>query len=282
MDMLNIQLTSIPIWVTFHNIPLEYWKSTSLGHIASVVGNPLYLDSLTENQSKLSFARICVEVGVDCEFPKSLLLDMGEDRYTKIRIEYPWAPQCCSNCKLFGHSHVNCSAMKGPSIPSDPGKKMDIAGEDDFAVARKLSLEKGEGSRIDSTCDTLVNAADNVDCSTLEYKGAIKHTVSIADEEIRSANEVNLPKLPGNTFECLAQIEEELPSEVTKSKDSYRSEDFSDTSPIIDTFKHIKRVDELDFTPVPLSKKKLKKLKKMNLSNKQDPMVGELTHIPHG
>ena len=74
--MLNIQLTSIPIWVKFHNIPLEYWTNTSLGHIASVVGNPLHLDSLTENQSKLSFARICVEVGVDCEFHKSVLLDL--------------------------------------------------------------------------------------------------------------------------------------------------------------------------------------------------------------
>ena len=89
MDMLNIQLTSIPIWVKFYNIPLEYWTNISLGYIASVVGNPLHLDSLTENQSKLSFARICVEVGVDCEFPKSLLLDLGNDKYSKIRIEYP-------------------------------------------------------------------------------------------------------------------------------------------------------------------------------------------------
>ena len=64
MDMLNIQLTSIPIWVKFYNILLEYWTNTSLGHIASVVGNPLHLDSLIDNQSKLSFARICIEVGV--------------------------------------------------------------------------------------------------------------------------------------------------------------------------------------------------------------------------
>ena len=93
MDMLHIQLTSIPIWVKFYNIPSEYWTNTSLGYIASVVGNPLHLDSLTENQSKLSFARICIEVGVDCEFPKSVLLDMGNGKYSTIRIEYPWAPQ---------------------------------------------------------------------------------------------------------------------------------------------------------------------------------------------
>ena len=28
MEMLNIQLTSLPIWVKFHNIPLEYLTNT--------------------------------------------------------------------------------------------------------------------------------------------------------------------------------------------------------------------------------------------------------------
>ena len=197
MDMLNIQLTSIPIWVKFYNIPLEYWANTSLGHIASVVGNPLHLDSLTENQSKLSFARICVEVGVDCEFPKSVLLDLGNDKYSKIRIEYPWAPQCCPNCKLFGHSQVNCHAMKGPSCISvtiNPGENVNMAGEDDSAGARKVPLDMGEGSRKESTGDTLNNAADNVVCSILENREAIKHTVTNA--------EVNLPKLMLNNPCC--------------------------------------------------------------------------------
>ena len=263
MDMLNIQLTSIPIWVKFYNIPLEYWTNTSLGHIASVVGNPLHLDSLTENQSKLSFARICVEVGVDCEFPKSVLLDLGNDKYSNNRIEYPRAPQCCPNCKLFGHSQVNCHAMKGPSCISvtiNPEENVNMAGEDDSAGARKVPLDMGEGSRKESTGDTLNNAGDSVACSILENRETIKHA------------EVNLPKLPGNTFECLAQSEEECPSVGAKSKATSRSEDFSDTSPIIDTFKHIKRVDELDFTPVPPSKKKLKKLKKRDLVNKHDTL----------
>ena len=115
MDMLNIQLSSIPIWVRFYNIPLEYWTSTCLGHIASTIGIPLHLDPLTENQTKLSFARICIEVGVDCEFPKSVLLDRGNGSYSTIRIEYPWVPQRCSECKLFGHNLLNCEAKKTPS-----------------------------------------------------------------------------------------------------------------------------------------------------------------------
>ena len=81
-------------------------------------------------------------------------------------------------------------------------------------------------------------------------------------------------QLPGNTFECLVQREEDCTIEVVKSLDMSRSDpststDYSNTSPILDTFKHIKRVDELDFTPVPLSKKKIKQMEKRNLASKQ-------------
>ena len=42
--------------------------------------------------------------------------------------------------------------------------------------------------------------------------------------------------------------------------------DYSDTSPVYTTFKHIKRIDELDC--LPLSKKKLKKLRKREHATK--------------
>ena len=89
------------------------------------------------------------------------------------------------------------------------------------------------------------------------------------------AIEVDAPtKLHGNTFACLAQNEEEDPNEEEGPLPTPTANtDFSDTSPIIDTFRHIKRVDELDFTPVPLSRKKLKKLKKRSPVNSQDPGI---------
>ena len=49
--------------------------------------------------------------------------------------------------------------------------------------------------------------------------------------------------------------------------------EYSDSSPIYDSFKQVKRIDELDFTPqpLPLSKSKLKRLKKQN----RGPQLGE-------
>ena len=108
--------------------------------------------------------------------------------------------------------------------------------------------------------------------------------IRLEGSDIRAAIEVDVPpKLHGNTFACLSQSEEEGPNvEVGPLLTPPANTDFSDTSPIIDTFKHIKRVDELDFTPVPLSRKKLKKLKKRSLANTQDPVIGGTAHLPNG
>ena len=47
--------------------------------------------------------------------------------------------------------------------------------------------------------------------------------------------------------------------------------EYSDSSPICDSFKVVKRIDELDFTPklLPLSKSKLKRLRKQNRGPQQ-------------
>ena len=277
MDMLNIQLSSIPIWVRFYNIPLEYWTSTCLGHITSTVGIPLHLDPLTENQTKLSFSRICIEVGVDCVFPKYVLLDKGNGNYSTIRIEYPWAPKCCSECKLFGHNLGNCKVRKSPSCgitATNPenSKHEATAGQDIEDVGEGMELATGNST----------NSADSV---------ATTPTITHAESESRlDAKEVAVaikddvpPKLQGNSFACLALSEEEGPTvEEEPLPVPIVSTDFSDTSPIIDTFRHIKRVDELDFTPVPLSKKNLKKLKKRSPVNMQDPVMGGTQHLPNG
>ena len=272
MDMLDIQLSTIPIWVKFYNVPLEYWTSTSLGHIASTVGIPLYMDSLTENQTKLSFARICVEVGADCEFPKSILLDRGNGKYSTIRIEYPWAPKCCSECKRFGYNLENCQVKKGPNSMNTTSNSENEAGIELLVAEKKDMQDAGVRKRV--TGDTNGSVVN----SSVEDMDAIIPTIMYEEEVNRVAIDIgNHPKLHGNTFECLAQSEEE---ETTS--DPNNTSEFSDNSPILETFKHIKRVDELDFMPVPISRKKLKKFKKRNHAIKQDPVEGGYVCLPNG
>ena len=62
--------------------------------------------------------------------------------------------------------------------------------------------------------------------------------------------------------------------------------EFSDSSLKCETFKHIKRIDELDYPSLSLSKKKLKKLKKQrhvakstNASNDVDSSIPYIMEI---
>ena len=96
--------------------------------------------------------------------------------------------------------------------------------------------------------------------------------VNVADIQIRVAV---------NTFECLAICDDAGTLEVSVERDPSKDgvptipvvsspslDEFSNTSPICETFKHIKGIDELDLLALPFSKKKLKKLKKQKLADK--------------
>ena len=272
MEMLNAQITSIPIWVKFFNIPLEYWTVTSLGYIASVVGIPMHLDTLTENHSRLSFARICIEVDVNCTFPKSALLDLGNGKYSTIRIEYPWVPQNCAHCKIFGHSLVKCKGVK---------EKVN------FGETHQNHFDKGPAKDYIVDADSFpVNKAGN---TAEEIDIHITTPGKAGNVQVSDIQE----RLTGNTFECLsicddagnpkvavdtiaAGTDTTIPNVISTPSgvgslespklDLINIAEFSDTSPVCETFKQVKRIDELDY--LPLSKKKLKKLRKQEHATK--------------
>ncbi|KAK1289119.1 hypothetical protein QJS10_CPB18g00823 [Acorus calamus] len=50
------RLTSVPIWVKFPNLPLHIWIKECLGKIASAVGTPLFMDTATQMETRISFA----------------------------------------------------------------------------------------------------------------------------------------------------------------------------------------------------------------------------------
>ena len=296
MEMLNIQLTAMPIWVKFYNIPLEYWTNTCLSYIASAVGKPLHMDSHTENKTRLSFARICIEIDLSSKLPKSARLNLGNGKYTTIRIEYPWVPQNCSHCQVFGHKLSQCHVSKDPpisrsSVPSDTI----IAGHGNCDIVKVDSVSKinhvsnlGEERRVgvDSVVDSIGTHQSFV---VEESMGVTMHETT------------NSPVRQTNRFEYLA-VSENQEDEVTGDASTKASiviptdeiadkastgimipdtAEYSDSSPICDSFKLVKRIDELDFTPklLPLSKSKLKRLRKQN----RGPQQGDGNNVtrPH-
>jgi hypothetical protein len=104
MQLLKLSLDSLPIWIKLKHLPMEFWSPTCLGYVASGVGKPLYADSVTEDQVRLGFARVLVEVNTTSIFPKELFLKGIGGRMITVGVEYPWIPMQCSHCHAFGHA----------------------------------------------------------------------------------------------------------------------------------------------------------------------------------
>jgi hypothetical protein len=72
MQLLKLSLSAIPIWIKLVHLPVEFWNSICLSHVASAVGKPLFVDSIIEEQIRLGFASVLVEVNVDSDLPMKI------------------------------------------------------------------------------------------------------------------------------------------------------------------------------------------------------------------
>ncbi|CAL5358386.1 unnamed protein product [Camellia sinensis] len=93
LKLTKCEFSSVPLWVKLYNVPLELWSEEGLGYIASILGTPLYLDEPTFKRSRLTFARICIEVPANKEIPKSFKINLGYGDPYEIQVEVPWKPQ---------------------------------------------------------------------------------------------------------------------------------------------------------------------------------------------
>ncbi|XP_038994117.1 uncharacterized protein LOC120118005 [Hibiscus syriacus] len=108
LKRLNFDLSKIPIWVHLFNVPLELYSQAGLSYIASGIGIPISMDSVTTSKTRLEFAKICVEIEVEDVIPKTLEVVLKDNITTSIHIEVPWLPHCCRKCKVFGHNEKIC------------------------------------------------------------------------------------------------------------------------------------------------------------------------------
>ncbi|KAL7234526.1 hypothetical protein ACSBR1_018022 [Camellia fascicularis] len=111
---------SIPIWVKFYNIPLEYWDRDGLSRISSAVGIPLFMDQLTSSGSRISFARVCVDIPVDSAFPDNFVITSG-DVSINIHVEYQGVPSRCVHCHKNTEDRVESD--EGWTKVKDKGKR---------------------------------------------------------------------------------------------------------------------------------------------------------------
>ncbi|KAL2251862.1 UNVERIFIED_CONTAM: hypothetical protein Sindi_2308500 [Sesamum indicum] len=91
----------VPIWVNFLELPAYLFCKDVLFTVASMIGTPLQIDDATLNQSKLSKARVCIELDLLKPRLQEFKLQTFGETIVR-RIEYEKIPHYYFLCKHVG------------------------------------------------------------------------------------------------------------------------------------------------------------------------------------
>ncbi|KAL3509993.1 hypothetical protein ACH5RR_029394 [Cinchona calisaya] len=86
LDLAQEDFSTIPVWIKLPNLKLYYYFAITLSKLASYAGKPLYTDKLIVEQSRLSFARVCIEI---CNLPDKIpfVNEKGESVFQSVTYE---------------------------------------------------------------------------------------------------------------------------------------------------------------------------------------------------
>ncbi|GJS08441.1 RNA-directed DNA polymerase, eukaryota, reverse transcriptase zinc-binding domain protein [Tanacetum coccineum] len=113
LNLDNTELERIPLWVKLCNVPLEAWIVKGISALASRLGKPLVMDSVTANKCKQGIGMV----------------------RKSVKVEYDWKPQMCSECGVFGHTYSRFYKNRDKS-----GGQMDDNDEGFVEVKRKKNI----------------------------------------------------------------------------------------------------------------------------------------------
>ncbi|GKD77149.1 zinc knuckle CX2CX4HX4C containing protein [Tanacetum coccineum] len=128
---------TIPLWVKIYNVPLEAWTVKGISALASRVGKPLVMDSVTASMCNLvvertGFARVLVEVKANKALPSEIEIvykNKAKEEICKKSVK------CRKNKTVIKNTEnvQNISSDNSIEVRADLGKK-DSNSDDGFIV----------------------------------------------------------------------------------------------------------------------------------------------------
>ena len=76
LSTLEFNMAKLPLWIKLSNVPLELFTQRGISYIANAIGNLLYIDRITANQQRLSYAKVCVKIEVIKDIPRSIKVEL--------------------------------------------------------------------------------------------------------------------------------------------------------------------------------------------------------------
>lgn len=87
--MINTEnIKAVVVYVKILSITLEFWNDKGLSLLASSLGKSLHLDSVTKDGIRLEFAKVCIEMNMDENFPDFIDVVLLNRVCIKLKVEY--------------------------------------------------------------------------------------------------------------------------------------------------------------------------------------------------
>jgi len=122
-DFQASDMTKLPTWVKLPNLPLRCWTPLCLSKLAGMIGKPIHCDVPTANMTRLSYARILIEVDLLQELLDAIQVVLPNGTPFSQQVTYESLPRFCKRCRVIGHSANTCN---GPPVPHRKNNLMQL------------------------------------------------------------------------------------------------------------------------------------------------------------
>ena len=111
------KLTSVAVWVRLPELPIEFYDTSMLKEIGSVIGPVLRIDSYTASETRGGYVRLFVQIDLE----KPLINSIRVGRLVQ-RVLYKDISSLCFCCGRIGHKQENCSYYVNQLVKEGDGK----------------------------------------------------------------------------------------------------------------------------------------------------------------
>ncbi|CAI9094743.1 OLC1v1030530C1 [Oldenlandia corymbosa var. corymbosa] len=200
-------LPIVPIWVSLFDLPIEFLNPEVIFSMATAMGKPLKVYSLTLNMTRSSVARFCVEVDLTKELPKSVKEDCraGIPKSVEKKNKFPSQKTHARSKEIPAANGVDVKPQGGTSRSNPPSQ---VAQSNQKSQGATVNL-KSQGSMVNTKSKPVENPKSAIGLSHAAAAAAtFAHEKEAAPEN---------PNMTGaNRFSVLAsimEIDEEISSD---------------------------------------------------------------------
>ncbi|XP_044473977.1 uncharacterized protein LOC123202204 [Mangifera indica] len=176
-------ISKVPVWVRLHRVPLPLWTQRGLSTVSSVVGRPLSCDKQTYECTRLSYARVYVELDTKrTPLQKFEIQCCLSSDPIEVKVEYEWKSKRCAKCGLFDH---NCQPKEKETKPKEDAQAAS------FGPSGSTVNEKGKAVATDTRVIDEAKADSQAitrQVQALEIKAIGKNKCSKRGEKRRDAD----------------------------------------------------------------------------------------------